>query len=87
MLQLPCPFCGPRSEHEFVCTGEFSERPTKPEAMADKAWTDHLYQRRNPDAPVRELWWHQHGCRSWLQVRRDPHSQAILECQALEAAQ
>jgi sarcosine oxidase subunit delta len=55
--------------------------------MADKAWTDHLYQRRNPDAPLRELWWHQHGCRSWLQVRRDPHSQAILECQALEAAQ
>jgi hypothetical protein len=43
--------------------------------------------KRLVDAPVRELWWHQHGCRRWLQVRRDPYSQAILECQALEVAQ
>jgi heterotetrameric sarcosine oxidase delta subunit len=79
MLQIPCPHCGLRSEHEFVCTGEASERPLQPEALDEVAWADRLYQRDNPDTPVLEQWWHVHGCRSWLWVRRDPHSQRILE--------
>lgn len=82
MLQLPCPVCGPRSEHEFVCLGEASERPARPEDVDEAAWGEHLYGRRNPDEPVREHWWHVHGCRSWLEVRRDPHTQAILACHA-----
>lgn len=82
MLQLHCPFCGLRSEHEFICTGEHSERPTQPDTVDDATWASHLYDRRNPDSPVIELWWHQHGCRSWLRVRRDPHTQSILDCQS-----
>lgn len=84
MLQLPCPFCGLRSEHEFAWTGEHSERPVQPDVLDDAAWAEHLYHRRNPDTPVTELWWHQHGCRSWLRVRRDPHTQAIVDCEAVE---
>jgi heterotetrameric sarcosine oxidase delta subunit len=83
MLLLPCPTCGPRNEQEFVCLGEASDRPAQPQALDDAAWGQHLYARDNPDAPVREHWWHVHGCRCWLEVRRDPHTQAILACQAL----
>lgn len=82
MLQLPCPFCGPRTEHEFLCLGETTLRPAQPEQLQDAAWAEHLYHRNNPDSPVSELWWHQHGCRRWLQVRRDPHTQAIVACEA-----
>lgn len=80
MIELPCPFCGLRSAHEFVCMGETSERPAQPEALDNAAWAAHLYHRDNPDAPVLEMWWHLHGCRSWLRVHRDPHSQDILGC-------
>lgn len=82
MLSIPCPFCGPRSEHEFLCMGEISERAVRPQTLDDAAWSDHLYNRGNPDTPVDERWWHVHGCRSWLHVRRHPHSQAIVSCQA-----
>ncbi len=81
MIQLPCPLCGLRSAHEFVCMGEHSERPAQPEALDNAAWAAHLYNRENPDAPVLEMWWHLHGCRSWLRVRRDPHSPNILGCE------
>jgi len=82
MLQISCPHCGPRSEHEFIATGEFNPRPAQPEALDDAAWADQLYQRDNPDAPVLEHWWHVLGCRGWLVVRRDPHTQAVLEARA-----
>lgn len=78
MLQIPCPHCGLRSEHEFVCAGQVSQRPPQPEALDEAAWADLLYQRDNPDEPVLEHWWHGHGCRSWLWVRRDPHTQQMV---------
>ncbi len=81
MLLIDCPHCGPRSEHEFMGMGEAAERPAEPAALDDAAWGRYLYHRRNPDAPVLEHWWHVHGCRGWLQVQRDPHTQAIVACQ------
>ena len=82
MLLLHCPFCGPRNEQEFVCAGEACDRPVQPQALDDAAWADHLYHRENPDAPVLERWWHMHGCRAWLLVKRHPHTQDILACSA-----
>ncbi len=80
MLIIPCPYCGLRNEQEFACAGEACHRPAQPQALDEAAWADHLYHRDNPDAPVRELWWHMHGCRAWLWVQRDPHTQRILSC-------
>ncbi len=82
MLQIPCPYCGLRSEHEFICTGEAGARPARPDALDDAAWADHLYHRDNPDVPVLEHWWHVHGCRAWLWLRRDPHTQEIVQASA-----
>lgn len=82
MLLLPCPFCGPRSEQEFICAGEAVDRPDPQQVLDDAAWADHLYSRDNPDDPVRERWWHVQGCRAWLSVHRDPHTQRILSCTA-----
>ena len=82
MLILTCPFCGPRNEQEFVCAGEAADRPAPPQGLDEAAWADYLYNRDNPDAPVQERWWHLHGCRAWLRVQRDPHTQVILDCSA-----
>lgn len=80
MLLLTCPHCGPRSEHEFFCAGQAQDRPDPSQMLDDAAWAEYLYCRDNPDAAVRERWWHVHGCRAWLTVTRHPHTQAVLGC-------
>ena len=72
MLLVPCPWCGPRHENEFVCTGEATApRPRDPQALSDEAWTDWLIQRENRRGPHRERWWHARGCGSWFELTRD----------------
>jgi len=78
MLLIPCPFCGPRNEEEFVAGGEADRhRPIDPVALDDAAWADHVFNRDNPKGPVREWWWHARGCRSWFVLRRDTVTNVI----------
>ena len=51
MLEIPCPWCGPRNESEFVCAGEADrKRPPDPEAETDEAWADYLFNSTTPKA-------------------------------------
>ena len=78
MLQIPCPWCGPRDESEFSYGGEAHiARPPDPEALDDAAWADYLYMRSNPRGPHREQWCHAHGCRRWFNVVRDTVSYRV----------
>jgi sarcosine oxidase, subunit delta len=70
MLLVTCPFCGPRNENEFVCTGETVARPAQPAALDDTAWTGFLYLRDNTKGRHEEHWWHKHGCRQWFRAMR-----------------
>lgn len=69
MIQLPCPWCGPRNVSEFRRQGELISRPdvatTRP-----RQWRRYLYVRRNPDDWVEEGWYHTAGCRRFIRVRR-----------------
>jgi methylglutamate dehydrogenase subunit B len=66
-MRIPCPYCGLRDVHEFVCRGETDmARPDQDEDMFD-----YVYLRDNPVGPVREHWYHAQGCRNWLLVTRD----------------
>ena len=49
MLQITCPFCGPRAESEFTCGGEGGiVRPLHTEALDDRQWADYVFMRHNP---------------------------------------
>lgn len=72
MLQIPCPWCGPREESEFSYGGEAHiVRPKDPAALSDEAWADYLFNRKNPRGRHREQWVHTYGCRRWFNVERD----------------
>lgn len=76
MLQIDCPFCGPRAEIEFRCAGETHIQrpgplnPKLPEAD-DARWGEYLFTRTNPKGEHLERWIHSAGCRRWFNVARD----------------
>ncbi len=72
MLEIPCPWCGPRNENEFICGGEAQrKRLADPDCEADEAWADYLYNNANPKGVVREWWWHVSGCSLWFKIDRN----------------
>jgi len=76
MLLIPCPYCGPRSDHEFVWGGEADIR--RPDANAsDSEWADYLFMRRNIRGACAERWLHALGCRQWFILERDTYSHEI----------
>ena len=67
------PLLGPRDAQEFVYLGDASliDRPNWQAVDAIDQFHDYLYLRDNPAGPHRELWYHEHGDRSWLVVTRN----------------
>ena len=72
MLQITCPWCGPRAESEFSCGGEAHIlRPLDTDSLDDKQWGDYLFMRKNPKGRHFEQWHHSQGCRRWFNAERD----------------
>ncbi len=67
------PLLGPRDAAEFVYLGDASliDRPDWCHERAEELFHDYLYLRDNPAGEIRELWFHEHGDRSWLIVTRN----------------
>ncbi len=79
MLNINCPWCGERDEHEFSYGGEAHiVRPPDPVALSDEQWADYVFLRTNPKGAHRERWVHTHGCRRWFNVCRDTVTHEIL---------
>lgn len=79
MLTIPCPWCGPRGEHEFTYVGEAGVvRPIPASAVSDARWADYLYGKRNEKGPHRELWGHSGGCGQWFAMVRDTATHEVL---------
>ncbi len=78
-MRIPCPYCGPRGNDEFVYLG--SADPVRPAThdAAPETWTNYVFMRDNPAGANRELWHHSHGCRSWLIVTRDTRTHEVLK--------
>jgi len=78
MLNIPCPYCGPRDEIEFTYGGlAHLMRPKL--TCTDREWTHYLYHRENPNGPYRERWWHSFGCGRWFNMLRDTTTHEILK--------
>ena len=78
MLLIPCPWCGPRDEPEFVFGGEPATRPVPAENVSDAMWADYIYFRGNDKGPHTELWCHAGGCGRWFLMERDTVTHAVI---------
>jgi sarcosine oxidase, subunit delta len=88
MLLIPCPWCGPRSECEFVYGGDASVvRPSDPDSIPDREWLDYIYLRRNIRGWHNEWWFHQRGCGQWFSIMRDTVSHQIAPSELLKSVQ
>lgn len=76
MIELTCPWCGPRNVDEFHWHGEHRPRPDA-DATPGR-WRAYLFVRRNVAGPQEELWFHGVGCRRFVTVRRDTRTDEVL---------
>ncbi len=69
-MRITCPLCGPRDRREFYYYGaeDYLDRPAPDAPLAD--WDDHLHLRPNLAGVIKDLWYHEGGCASWLLVTR-----------------
>ena len=81
------PILGPRDAQEFVYLGD-ANLMNRPDGMTAgiEVFHDYLYNRDNRRGPLREQWWHVHGCRRWLVVERDTQTNEILSVRDSESA-
>ncbi|WP_353203783.1 sarcosine oxidase subunit delta [Sphingomonas sp.] len=76
MMQIDCPYCGPRAQVEFAYERTLDSIVTL-DLPAEEA-VARLYARANPRGLDDELWRHSFGCRQWLVLRRHRVSHAIV---------
>ena len=56
MLQIKCPWCGPRDQTEFSYGGEAHiVRPGDPYALSDEDWADYLNSHVQMDVEVGQI--------------------------------
>jgi len=70
-MRITCPLCGPRDRREFYYAGseDYLNRPARD--AAPQAWDDYLHNRDNLAGVIRDIWYHDMGCTSWLVVTRN----------------
>ena len=80
MQLIPCPWCGPRNENEFIYQGDArATRPADPPTVPDEEWAAYLYLRDNPRGWHREHWNHRYGCRQWFELERHTLDHTIAD--------
>ena len=67
------PLMGPRDRQEFTYLGDacLIDRPDWQSGNAMDQFFEYVYLRDDPAGTHRELWYHEHGDRSWLVVTRN----------------
>ena len=79
MLLIECPYCGERSEPEFVYGGQAHvARPRVPAEVSAEQWARYLYFRDNTRGVHAERWRHTHGCGRFFNALRDTTSDQVL---------
>lgn len=73
------PLLGPRDASEFVVKGD-AGLIDRPDNLTEtlESFNDYMHLRENPAGLHRELWYHEHGDRSWLVVTRNTVTHEVL---------
>lgn len=78
-MRINCPFCGERDSSEYAYLGDAKvTRPDPQSADAANQFFEAVYMRDNPAGRHEEFWYHQAGCRRWLEVTRDTRTHEIF---------
>ena len=82
-MRIICPNCGDRDIREFYYRGSANDldRPKPEDSLSD--WDAFLHLRDNVEGEVRDLWYHEKGCNSWLIVTRNTITHATLKTELL----
>jgi heterotetrameric sarcosine oxidase delta subunit len=78
MIEVPCPWCGPRNSMEFRAVGESKRRPDVA-TTTPAQWRQYLYDKSNRADWVTETWYHRAGCRRYFAVERHTVTNDIRE--------
>ncbi len=75
------PLLGPRDAAEFIYLGDacLIDRPDWEAEDAAEKFHEYGYIRDNIAGPMKELWYHEQGDRSWLVVTRDTLTHEITD--------
>ncbi|MDN5788182.1 sarcosine oxidase subunit delta [Pseudorhodobacter sp.] len=84
-MRITCPLCGPRDRREVYYYGS-DDYLTLPEGQDFDAIDAHLHLRDNPAGVLRDLWYHEAGCTSWLAVTRNTVTHEVLDVALVEGA-
>ena len=78
MLEIKCPWCGPRAQTEFTYAGDATGQRPDEGAASQREWYEYIYLRDNPRGAHDEFWQHTAGCRRVIKVRRHVTTHEIL---------
>ena len=79
MIEIKCPWCGPRNHTEFTYMGDATlTRPADGPEASEEDWFRFVYIRQNPKGPHDEYWHHTNGCRQMVKVRRNVVTHEVL---------
>ncbi len=77
MHLIPCPNCGARPTEEFRFGGEVPAIPDRVVGVEARD-VDLVWFSNNVDGPSVERWYHLGGCKRWLTLARDTHTDTVL---------
>jgi sarcosine oxidase subunit delta len=82
-MRITCPLCGDRDRREFYYYGaaDYAQRPVA--EAPPEAWDAYLHLRENPAGETRDLWYHEMGCASWIEVTRNTVTHQVLSSRLL----
>ncbi len=70
MLLLTCPNCGAECEETELSPGGEAHLTRFGPGSTDEAFSDYLFQRKNPKGVHFERWRHAYGCGKWFHAAR-----------------
>ena len=83
-MRILCPNCGERDIREFYYRGcaQDLHRPNLEDSLYD--WHEFLHLRDNTAGEIRDLWYHEKGCNSWLVVTRNTVTHEIIKTELVK---
>ncbi|MFT6075973.1 MAG: sarcosine oxidase subunit delta [Yoonia sp.] len=85
-MRITCPNCGERDRREFYYQGDALAIDRPAEDAGSHAWDDYLHNRDNLAGDIRDMWFHEAGCRAWLVVDRNTTTHAVHKVTLAEKA-
>jgi len=85
-MRITCPNCGERDRREFYYQGDALALDRPAEDAGPQVWDDYLHHRDNLAGDIRDMWFHEAGCRAWLVVDRNTVTHAVHKVTLAEKA-